>query len=311
MKIYSDPNEYNGENTVVTIGMFDGVHAGHKKLLDHVIQVSEDESLSASVVTFWPHPRMVLQKEDVHLQFITTIDEKVRLISRQGIAQIFMLAFTKELANLTAEEFVVRVLIEKLKMKHLVVGFNHRFGKDRMHEYSDYKRLADKYKFNISRVEAAYGERDAISSTVIRNFLKNGNIPEANKMLGYSFNIYGTVKGGQQLGRKLGFPTANIQPNEPYKLIPSKGVYACYFDVIGKRYQGMLNVGVRPTVTSEEEEVTIEVHILDFSQDIYSEEVLVTFVEKIREEMKFESLNALKEQLKNDEITIRELFSRK
>ncbi len=310
MKIYSDTNEYNDKSTVVTIGMFDGVHSGHKKLLDHVIQVSENESLISSVVTFWPHPRMVLKKGDSgNLQFITTIDEKVRLISSQGIEQIFMLAFTMEIANLTAEEFVVSVLIEKLKMKHLVVGFNHRFGKDRMHKYEDYKKLAEKYNFNISRVEAAYDEGDAISSTVIRNFLKVGNIPEANKMLGYEFNVFGTVKGGQKLGRKLGYPTANIQPNESYKLIPSKGVYACYLDVIGKRYQGMLNVGVRPTVTSNKEEITIEVHILDFHQDIYSEEVLVTFIEKIREEKKFESLDALKEQLRKDENTVRALFS--
>ncbi len=309
MKIYSDPEDYSGNNTVVTIGMFDGVHAGHRKLLDHVLKVSEEESLSSTVITFWPHPRMVLNKDVNNLQFITTIDEKVRLISEQEISQIFMLRFTKEFALLTAEEFIAKVLLDKLKMKHLIVGYNHHFGSDRLSDYSEYLKLGKKYGFKISKVEAKYDDNAEISSTVIRQLLNKGEVSSANKMLGYPFNIFGTVKGGQKLGRKLGYPTANIQPNEPYKLIPGKGVYACFLDVIGKKYCGMLNVGVRPTIITNEEDLTIEVHILDFNQDIYSEEVTVTFIQKIREEKKFNSLDLLKQQLSQDELIIRDLLN--
>ncbi len=309
MKIYSDPEDYNGNNTVVTIGMFDGVHAGHRKLLDYVMKVSEEESLSSTVITFWPHPRMVLNKDGENLQFITTIDEKVRLISQQEISQIFMLRFTKEFANLTAEDFIVKVLLDKLKMKHLVVGYNHRFGRDRLSDYSEYLKLGSKYGFKISKVDAEYDDDAEISSTAIRELLKKGDVSTANKLLGYPFNIFGTVKGGQKLGRKLGYPTANIQPNEPYKLIPGKGVYACFLNVIGKKYCGMLNVGVRPTVTTNQDDLTIEVHILDFNQDIYSEEVTVTFIKKVREEQKFDSLEMLKYQLSQDELVVRDLLN--
>ncbi len=309
MKVFSNPDSYKGEGTVVTLGMFDGVHAGHKKLLSHVIDVSKEKSLIPTVLTFWPHPRMVLKKDDDSLKFITTLDEKTVIISQQGIEQLFLLQFTKELSSKTAEEFIVEILIKKLKMKHLVVGYNHRFGKDRVHDYTVYQQFAKKYGFSISRVEAVYEGEIAVSSTVVRNLLTEGNVLQAGKILGYNYSIFGTVKGGQKLGRKLGYPTANIKPNEHYKLIPGKGVYACLVNVIGKQYGGMLNVGVRPTVNSNDFELTIEVHILDFNQDIYSEEVTVSFIQKVREEQKFSGLEELVAQLKIDEQNIRKLLA--
>lgn len=308
MKVYSNPESYSGADTVVTLGMFDGVHAGHKKLLSHVMDVSKEESLTPTVLTFWPHPRMVLKKNEDSLQFITTLDEKTVIISQQGIEQLFLLPFNKELASKTAEEFIVEILIKKIKMKHLVVGYNHRFGRDRVHDYTVYQQLAKKYNFTISRVDAVYEGDVAVSSTAVRNLLNEGRVLEANRILGYDYSIFGTVTGGKKLGRKLGYPTANIKPNEHYKLIPGKGVYACLVNVIGKQYGGMLNVGVRPTVNSNEFELTIEVHILDFNQDIYSEEVTVSFIEKVREEQKFDGLEALVQQLKNDELNIRKLL---
>ncbi len=309
MKVFSNPDSYKGRNTVVTLGMFDGIHAGHKKLLSHVIEVAQNHSLIPTVLTFWPHPRMVLNKDDDSLQFITTLDEKTMVISQQGIEQLFLLQFDKELASKTAEEFIVEILIGKIKMKHLVVGYNHRFGRDRVHDFDVYKQLAEKYDFNVSRVEAVYEDDIAVSSTVVRKLLKKGKVLQANKILGYNYSIFGTVTGGQKLGRKLGYPTANIKPNEHYKLIPGKGVYACYINVIGKQYGGMLNVGVRPTVNSSDYELTIEVHILDFNQDIYSEEVTVSFIKKVRDEEKFSGLEALVAQLKLDEQNIRNILN--
>ncbi len=308
MKVYSNPESYSGTGTVVTLGMFDGVHAGHKKLLSHVMDISQEKLLSPTVLTFWPHPRMVLKKNDDTLQFITTLDEKTIIISQQGIEQLFLLPFTKELASKTAEEFIVDILIDKIKMKHLVVGYNHRFGRDRVHDFAVYQQLAQKHNFTISRVEAVYEDNIAVSSTAVRNLLNEGKVKAANKILGYNYEIFGTVTGGQKLGRKLGYPTANIKPNENYKLIPGKGVYACKVNVIGKEYGGMLNIGVRPTVNSNDYDLTIEVHILDFNQDIYSEEVTVSFIQKVREEQKFSGLDELKAQLRKDELDIRKLL---
>ncbi len=309
MKVFSNPDSYKGGDTVVTLGMFDGVHAGHKKLLSHVIDISQEKSLIPTVLTFWPHPRMVLKKDEDSLQFITTLDEKTVVISQQGIEQLFLLQFNKDLASKTAEEFIVEILIGKVKMKHLVVGYNHRFGRDRVHDYNVYKQLAEKYGFTISRVEAVQEGDIAVSSTVVRNLLNEGRVQKANKILGYNYSIFGTVTGGQKLGRKLGYPTANIKPNEHYKLIPGKGVYACFINVMGKQYGGMLNVGVRPTINSSDYELTIEVHILDFNQDIYSEEVTVSFIQKVRDEEKFSGLDTLVAQLKVDEQNIRKILN--
>ncbi len=309
MKVYSDPRTYTGKNTVVTIGMFDGVHNGHKELLNHLLSKSNEIGGEATVVTFWPHPRLVLNKSSKDLQFITTLDEKTMLISQQGIDHLLLLPFSKELAAMTAEEFIKEVLMDQIGMKHLVVGYNHRFGKDRVHDYDAYLSLSKKYGFSISKVDAVHLQSEIISSTAIRNHLLKGNIAEANQMLGYQFSIFGTVTGGKKLGRKMGYPTANIKPNEHYKLIPSKGVYACTVHVMGKQYGGMLNIGVRPTVNENDDNYTIEVHVLDFKQDIYSEEIMVTFIVKVREEQKFGNLEALKQQLVKDEVSIRKILN--
>ncbi|MCW3805265.1 bifunctional riboflavin kinase/FAD synthetase [Plebeiibacterium marinum] len=309
MKVYSDLDSYNGKATVITIGMFDGVHAGHKSLIKEVTNIGREKDLAPTILTFWPHPRMVLNKGDEKLQFLTTLDEKTRIISQLDIEQLILLPFSKDLASKTAEEFIVDFLINRLKMKHLVVGFNHRFGRDRLADFSVYKKFAEEYGFGITKVNPILNKDAVVSSTAIRNFLSIGNITEANRVLGYQYSIFGTVKGGQQLGRKLGYPTANISPNEHYKLIPAIGVYACKIHVIGKEYGGMLNIGIRPTVSSDSEDLSIEVHILDFNQDVYSEEVLITFVEKIRDEKKFAGIEELKAQLKNDEMKIRKILN--
>ena len=307
MKVYSNPDSFTDKNVVVTIGMFDGVHMGHTKLLTHLVETAKAIQGKSAVLTFWPHPRIVLNKDPEKLQFITTLDEKTKIISEQGIDNLVLLPFSTEVANLTAEEFIRDVLINKLDMSHLVVGYNHRFGKDRVADYDVYKELSKKYGFSLSKVDAVYLDDRAVSSTTIRDFLNCGEIESANRMLGYRFSVFGTVKGGQKLGRRLGYPTANLKPNENYKLIPAMGVYACFVNVIGKRYGGMLNIGKRPTI-DEKETLTIEVHILDFNQDIYSEEIELIFVHKVRNEQKFEGIEALIAQLKKDEIDIRNIL---
>ncbi|MGQ1787322.1 MULTISPECIES: bifunctional riboflavin kinase/FAD synthetase [unclassified Saccharicrinis] len=307
MKVYSDPESFSGKNVIVTIGMFDGVHLGHTKLLEHLVQRAKETNGNSAVLTFWPHPRLVLNKEPQTLQFITTLDEKTKIISEFGIDYLILLPFNKELANLTAEKFIENFLIAKINMSHLVVGYNHRFGKDRLADFGVYTRLSKKLGFGISRVDAVYKDGKAVSSTAIRQSLNEGKVEEAKLMLGYDFSIFGTVRGGQRLGRRLGYPTANIKPNENYKLIPSTGVYACKIHVMGKTYGGMLNIGVRPTV-NKDNELTIEAHILDFNQDIYSEEVEVTFIKKIRDEQKFDGIESLIQQLKTDEINIRKIL---
>ncbi|WP_066630094.1 bifunctional riboflavin kinase/FAD synthetase [Labilibacter marinus] len=307
MKIYSDPDSFTDKNVVLTIGMFDGVHEGHAKLLEHVVDQAKKKNAKSAVLTFWPHPRLVLQQDTSDLQFITTLDEKTKIISEKGIDNLILLPFSKELANLTAEQFITDILIKKIGLSHLVVGYNHRFGKDRIADFNAYKGYSEKHGFGISKVDAVFKNETSISSTVIREYLLEGKIAEANELLGYRFSIFGTVKGGQKLGRKLGYPTANITPNEHYKLIPSSGVYACLVHVMGKPYGGMLNIGVRPTVNSDKA-LTIEVHILDFNQDIYSEEIEVTFISKVRDEKKFDGLDALVHQLKLDEVTIRKVL---
>ncbi len=307
MKIFSDPDTFSDSNIVLTIGMFDGVHLGHAKLLDHVISQANSLGGKSALISFWPHPRMVLNKEPESLRFITTLNEKIKIISESGIDYLILLPFSNELANYTAERFIKDILINKIGMSHLVVGYNHRFGKDRVADYNTYLDISKRLGFGLSRVEAVYENNKAISSTRIRNVLNQGKIEEAKLMLGYDFSIYGTVKGGQKLGRRLGYPTANITPNENYKLIPSIGVYACVINVMGKSYGGMLNIGVRPTVT-ELKKLTIEVHILDFNQDIYSEEIEVIFIKKIRDEKKFDGVESLILQLNADEIQIRKVL---
>ncbi len=308
MKVYSDPNTFNDSNVVLTIGMFDGVHLGHSKLLEHTMQKANALNAKSVVLTFWPHPRIVLNKANPgELQFITTLDEKTKLISEKNIDALILLPFSREIANLTAEKFIQDVLIKKLGMKHLVVGYNHRFGKDRVGDYEQYLQIGKKLGFSVSKVDAALFDDKEISSTYIRNQLNLGQVKNANQMLGYQFSIFGTVTGGQKLGRRLGYPTANIIPNEQYKLIPAIGVYACKVHVIGQNFKGMINIGKRPTVDNTDE-ISIEVHIFNFNQDIYSEEIEVFFVDKIREEMKFNSIEDLKLQLKKDESAAKHIL---
>ncbi len=285
--------------------MFDGVHMGHRELLGQLIHKARVVGGESVVITFWPHPRMVLNQDTERLRFLTSPEERTKLFGQIGIDHLVLIPFSKELANHTAEEFIRQILINKLNVHHLMVGYNHRFGKGRQHSYNEYQAFARKYKFSISLVEAVLTNGMQTSSTDIRNYLFAGEMDEANKVLGYKYTVSGRVVGGQQLGRRIGYPTANIEVEEPYKLIPPDGVYAVMVRVEGKRYGGMLNIGYRPTVNHNVDHRSLEVHIFDFNRDIYSEEIELEFVTRVRNEQKFANVDELTAQLKVDEKYIR------
>ncbi len=305
MKVFTNPDTYNYANTVITIGMFDGVHKGHQQLLKAVVHKAHELNAKAVVLTFWPHPRLVLSKNTDDLKLITSLDEKTKLISELGIDHIIILPFNKDMASLTAEEFISQILKNKFGISHLVMGFNHKFGSDRISDFNIYKQIAEKYNIGISRVEAIHINHEMVSSTNTRNALENGDVKKASAFLGMPFSINGVVKGGQKLGRTIGYPTANLELTEKLKIVPKVGVYACWVTIVGKKYGGMLNIGYRPTINQKDPLPSIEIHIFDFNQDIYSEEIEIHFVDRIRNEEKFKNIEALKDQLKKDEQQIR------
>ncbi len=289
--------------------MFDGVHSGHRQLLAQLVDKAKALNGEAVVLTFWPHPRMVLNQDKDQLRFLSSPEERTILFSQLGIDHLLLVPFTKELSNLSSEEFISQFLVDKIGIHHLLVGYNHRFGKGRTHSYNEYCELAEKYDFGISIVEAVLTDGMQTSSTDIRNHLLAGHIEKANQILGYLYLLNGRVMGGQQLGRRIGYPTANIEVSESYKLIPPDGVYACKVHVEGKLFGGMLNIGYRPTVNHNIDHRSLEVHIFDFNRDIYSEEIRIEFISRVRDEMKFENVNALIEQLKKDEVVIRTIVN--
>lgn len=308
MKIYSGLKNFSAVNSVVTIGMFDGLHAGHRALLQKVIETAKEINGESVIISFWPHPRIVLNKDVERLRFLTTLEEKTRLFSETGIDHLVLIPFTKELSELTAREFIKKILIDEVKLKHLVVGYDHRFGKDRASSHEEYRKLAEKYNFTVSRIEAVEINGQHISSSVIRNLIQDGKIKEANTLLTYNYLLTGRVTGGLRMGRNIGYPTANIELQEPLKLVPPDGVYACIVNILGKRYGGMLNIGFRPTFNSEQKQRSVEVHILDFNRNVYSEEIMLEFIERVREEKKFTGVDKLIAQLRIDEQNIRKIL---
>ncbi|GAO29247.1 bifunctional riboflavin kinase/FAD synthetase [Geofilum rubicundum] len=309
MQVHSSIESYKGPRPIVTMGTFDGMHPGHCALLQRVKQLAELENTQSVVLTFWPHPRIVLGQDVAKLRLLTTLEEKTKMMSETGIDHLIIVPFNKELANLTAEDFVEKILVQQLNTHHLIIGYNHRFGKGGT-DFTNLMHLSGRLCFELSQFRHIDVNGLYPSSTKIRNFLLEGKIPEANLLLGYTYTITGQVTGGMKMGRKLSYPTANLQLSEKAKLVPPDGVYACRVKVMGKVYGGMVNIGIRPTVNQQMDNRSIEVHILDFNQEIYSEEISIAFITKTREEIKFPDIEALKEQLKKDETVIRELLTR-
>ena len=286
-------------NSVVTIGTFDGVHVGHKKIIKRLVKIADKENLQAIVLTFFPHPRMVVQN-DTNIKMLNTIDEKTKLLEAEGIDHLVVKKFTKEFSRLSAQDYVRDVLVEKLHVKHIIIGYDHHFGRNRTANINDLKAFGEIYDFKVTEISAHEINEVAVSSTKIRSALSDGDLKTANTFLGYNFMLTGTVVKGKGLGKKLDYPTANIQIEEPYKLIPKNGVYVVKSAIEGKTVFGMMNIGTNPTVDGKSQ--SIEVHFFDFSKDIYGVQIEIEILERLRDEQKFESLEALKSQLSKDLI---------
>lgn len=310
MKIYTDLKDFSALNPVVTIGTFDGVHLGHRKVIRRLQELAHRVNGETVIFTFYPHPRLVLSEENNGLRLINTLEEKKVLLEAAGIDHLVIYPFTKEFSKLSYVEFVEQILVKQLGMRYLVVGYDHRFGHNREGKYEDLKVFADQLNFKIERQDVLNMDAINVSSTKIRKAIGEGDINTANKYLGYRFFIKGDVVDGKKLGSKIGFPTANIDPQESYKLVPKDGVYAVKVDVDDKRYLGMLNIGVRPTVNNQLDNRSIEVHILDFDQDIYYKNITIHFYKRIRNEQFFASIDDLKAQLVKDKEAVVELLTK-
>lgn len=278
--------------------MFDGVHLGHQYILKELKKKGKENDFETGILTFWPHPRFVFNPNE-DLKLLNTIEEKSELIEKIGIDNLFLKEFDEEFRNLTGEEFVRQILIEKLNVKYLVVGYDHSFGKNKSGNFELLQKLSKELNFEVEQMEAINIHNKTISSTKVRNALLEGNIIEANEMLGYHYPISGKVVHGKKIGRTIGFPTANIEYNN-IKLLPEKGAYIVEVLIEEQFYKGMLSVGTNPTVNGEK--LTVEVYILNFDKDIYDKEITVKFRDFLHEEIKFEGLEKLIERLDEDKI---------
>ena len=287
------------KKTIITIGTFDGVHLGHKSILEKMKNATLENIYESVVLTFFPHPRMVLQ-QDSSIKLLNTIDEKATLLEKFGIDNLIIHPFDEVFSNLSAEEFVKEILVDKLNIHKIIIGHDHRFGKNRSADINDLISFGKKYGFEVEQISAKEIDEIAISSTKIRKALLEGNIKLANEYLGYPYFISGKVVSGKKIGRTIGFPTANIQINESYKLLPKNGVYIVSSEIKNVLHFGMMNIGNNPTLGDNEQ--SIEIHFFDLKEDIYNENLQISILEQIREEHKFNSLTALQAQLEMDKL---------
>lgn len=276
--------------------MFDGVHLGHISIINLLKSAAKEKNLETALLSFWPHPRKVFNPND-DLKLLNTLDEKLNLLEKTNLDIVFLKSFDENFRNLTGEEFVRQILIEKLNVKHIIIGHDHVFGKNKSGNFELLQKLSQELGFEVQQLDAVKEGEFNISSTKIRNCLGNGNIIGANKMLGYHYSVSGTVIDGKKLGRTIGYPTANIEVDE-LKLLPKKGAYIVEVFIKNKFYKGMLSIGTNPTVNGDK--LTVEVYILNFDDDIYGEEITVKFRDFLHEEIKFESLEKLIERLDED-----------
>jgi len=299
MKIFNNIQSYSSEKeSILTIGTFDGVHIGHNKILTKLVEESKKNNLSSLIMTFFPHPRMVLQKSQ-EIKMIDTIDEKIHLFEKTGVDNLIIQPFDENFSKIRAKEFVEEILVKKLKIKHIIIGYDHRFGKDREASVDDLKKFGLNYMFTVEEIAAQEIHSIAISSTKIRNAILKGEIKKCNEYLGRNFMLTGEVVHGDGLGKKINFPTANIEIIDTYKIIPKNGVYLVKTIINSEIYFGMMNIGVRPTIGGKNK--SLEIHFFNFKDNIYNKTISVEIICKIRDEEKFSSIDELKIQLKKDE----------
>lgn len=298
LKIIQTISNFNSlEKTVVTIGTFDGIHIGHQKILKDLIETAKKENKKSVLLTFFPHPRMVLQKE-VTIQLLNTIEEKSSLLEKMGLDYLIIHPFSKEFSRLTALDFVRDILVNQLNTSRLIIGYDHHFGKNREGNIHQLKEYSSLYDFNVEEIPAQDIDNVSVSSTKIRNALQEGSLKTANNYLGYNYMLNGTVVNGKSLGGKIGFPTANLEVNETYKLIPKTGVYIIKTVIDSVLFYGMMNIGFRPTVSGKDQ--TIEAHLFNFNKDLYGKNLRLELLYFLRKEKKFDSIDDLIVQLKLD-----------
>ena len=307
MNVVNGIENYKADSkSILTIGTFDGVHLGHQKIITSLVTKAKQKSLQANILTFFPHPRMVLQKES-NLKLIDTLEEKQILLSELGIDNLIIQPFSKEFSKLTAIEFTRDVLVNELGMSALMIGYDHRFGKNREASVEDLIKYGQSYNFEVTVIPAQDISSITVSSTKIRDAIKISNFKKVNQFLGRPYELNGKVIKGNGVGRTIKYPTANIEIKEIYKLIPPKGVYLVKIYLGENEFSGMMNIGNRPTINGLNQ--TIEVHIFDFDKDIYGKNLKVCFLKNIRKEKKFDSLPSLKSQLKKDEENCKRILA--
>lgn len=292
---------------IVTIGTFDGVHLGHQKIISHLTNAAKTTVFKSTILTFFPHPRMVLQ-QDSDLKLINTIEERIELLEQTGIDNLFVYPFNKAFSRLSAEEYVHQVLVDKINSKRVIIGYDHRFGRNRTATIKELINFGEEFDFEVEEIAAELVEDISVSSTKIRNAIKAKDMDTANTYLGYDFFITGNVAHGNSIGRQLEYPTANIQVNETYKLIPPIGVYLVYSYINNKKIFGMLSIGHNPTIADNIPQ-TIEVNYFGINEDLYGQKLRVYFLKYLRDEEKFASLEALKAQLDADKENCLSLIS--
>lgn len=300
MKIYTSLSNYKSTNrTFVTIGTFDGVHIGHQKVIKRLVKDAKKNDATSVLLTFFPHPRMVLQK-DIGIKLINTIEEKTKLLASLGLDVLIIQEFSQEFSKNSALDFVRNILVNTLNVSKLVIGYDHHFGKNREGNFEELKEYSHTYGFKIKKIKKQEISEIGVSSTKIRLAIENGEIEKANSYLGYKFPLTGVVELGKNLGEQIGFPTANLKIEENYKLIPKTGVYIVKSNIDGELVFGMMNIGYRPTVGGEHQ--TIETHFFDFKQNLYGKKLKIKVLKQLRNEEKFNSINDLKLQLQKDKI---------
>jgi riboflavin kinase/FMN adenylyltransferase len=312
MKVYNHIDEFKQiKNAVVTIGTFDGVHIGHQKIISRLQEVARQKGGETVILTFFPHPRMILHPDDLNIKLISTMDEKAERLANLGIDHLIITPFTRDFSNLSPQEYIREILVKKIGTTQIIIGYDHRFGKDRSGGLKELQHYSSELGYQVEEIPEQDIDEVAISSTTIRNAILSGDIKTAENFLGYPFHLTGKVIKGDQIGRQLGFPTANLFIEESYKLIPSDGIYAVRVDFKNgegnlKRANGMAYIGHRPTINGMSR--NIEVNIFDFKEDIYGQSIRLNFLEYMRDDQKFNSLEELKEQLSLDEVKARNLL---
>ncbi|WP_375578097.1 bifunctional riboflavin kinase/FAD synthetase [Marivirga tractuosa] len=286
------------KNAVVTIGTFDGIHLGHQEIISRIIELAKSVDGETALVTFWPHPRYVLSSNHEDMKLLTTFDEKAEILAQLGLDHIVRINFTKEFSQWTSEQFIQRIIISALHTKRLVIGYDHRFGKDREGGFEHLKKHSDRYGFQVEEISKQTIDDVGISSTKIRNAVDAGKVELAHDFLGRFYEINGEVVSGDKIGKTLGFATANIKIEESYKLVPADGAYAVIAEIKSKQYKAMLNIGYRPTVDGKSKK--IEANLFDFSDEIYGEKIKISFIKRLRDEIKFDSKDELSNQLQKD-----------